>query len=192
MEQVIEIVESTLLSDDWYRLSKVTYRQQKQDGGWQIQSREVYDRGNGAAILLYDDQRRTVVLTRQFRLPSYLNGNPSGMLIEVCAGLLDGDDPEDCIRREVEEEAGYRITEARKVMEVYMSPGAVTEIVHCFVGRYARADKVEQGGGLEQEGEHIEVLELPFDEAFAMIGDGRIRDGKTIMLLQYAKLQQLV
>jgi nudix-type nucleoside diphosphatase (YffH/AdpP family) len=156
------------------------------------QKREVYDRGNGAAILLYNTKQKTVILTRQFRLPTYLNGNDSGMMIEVCAGLLDEDHPEQCIIRETEEETGYRVSSVRKVFEAYMSPGAVTEILYFFVGEYDESMKVSEGGGVEHEQENIDVLEFTFDEAYSMIGSGEIKDAKTIMLLQYAKIHNLV
>ena len=154
-------------------------------------SRETYDRGNGATILLYSPLKKTVVLTRQFRFPAFVNEH-DGMLIETCAGLLDQDDPHTCIRKETQEETGYRIENVRKVFEAFMSPGSVTERLHFFVGEYSDQDKVSEGGGLEAEGEEIEVLELPLDEALAMIDTGEIKDGKTIMLLQYAKLQGLM
>jgi GDP-mannose pyrophosphatase NudK len=182
----IEIVNTQVLSDDWYVLRKFTYRIQRGDGTWETHSREAYDRGNGATILLYDVSRRTVLLTRQFRLPTYVNGNASGMLIETCAGLLDEASPEIRIRLELREETGYAIPEIRKVFEAYMSPGAVTEILHFFVGEYSPADRVSAGGGIDEE--DIEVLELPFDRALEMVGNGEIKDAKTIMLLQFAAL----
>lgn len=182
----VEVLKTEVLSDNWYVLRKVTFRLRKRDGSWETQSREAYDRGNGATILLYDRERRTVVLTRQFRLPTYVNGNPSGMLIEACAGLLDAEAPETCIAREVFEETGYEIRNARKVMQAYMSPGSVTEILHFFVAEYSRAQRVNDGGGVEEE--DIEVMELSFDDALARIASGEIRDGKTIMLLQHAAL----
>lgn len=188
----VKITETKILSDNWYVLRKITYAYQKKDGTLQTQSREAYDRGNGATILLYNKAQRTVVLTRQFRLPTFVNGNESGLLIETCAGLLDKDNPEDCIRRETEEETGYRITDVRKVFEAYMSPGSVTELIYFFIAEYASNMKVHDGGGVDGEEENIEVLELPFDEALAMIGTGEIRDGKTIMLLQYLRLQNLL
>lgn len=154
-------------------------------------SRETYDRGNGATILLYSPLKKTVVLTRQIRFPAFVNEH-DGMLIETCAGLLDQDDPHTCIRKETQEETGYRIENVRKVFEAFMSPGSVTERLHFFVGEYSDQDKVSEGGGLEAEGEEIEVLELPLDDALAMIDTGEIKDGKTIMLLQYAKLHGLV
>lgn len=188
----VKILKTEVLSDNWYVLRKVTFEYRKKDGVWETQSREAYDRGNGATILLYNRQQRTVILTEQFRMPTYVNGNPDGMLIETCAGLLDLDNPEDCIRRETEEETGYKVSDVRKVFEAYMSPGSVTEILHFFVAEYSKDMKISEGGGLEHDQENIHVLELPFDEALAMVKDGRIRDGKTIMLLQYAELQGLV
>jgi len=181
-----------VLSDNWYTLRKGTYDYLRRDGSWQRQSREAYDRGNGAAILLYNRAQRTVILTRQFRFPTFTNGNPDGMLIEVCAGLLDEDDPAACVRRESEEETGYRVREVRKVLEAYMSPGSVTERLYLFVGEYEPRDQVGSGGGDHREGEDIEVLELPFREALAMIETGAICDAKTIMLLQHAQLRGLL
>jgi len=186
MSTHVEVLKTEVLSDNWYVLRKVTFRLRKRDGSWEVQSREAYDRGNGATILLYDHARRTVVLTRQFRLPTYVNGNGSGMLIEACAGLLDADDPETCIAREAFEETGYEIRNPRKVMQAYMSPGSVTEILHFFVAEYSRAQRVSAGGGVEEE--DIEVMELSFDDALGRIASGEIRDAKTIMLLQYAAL----
>lgn len=188
----IKIQKTELLSDNWYVLNKVTFDFQKKDNSWITQKREVYDRGNGAAILLYNTEQKTVILTRQFRLPTYLNGNASGMSIEVCAGLLDQDQPEQCIIRETEEETGYRLSNVTKIMESYMSPGAVTEILYLFTGAYNTSMKVSEGGGVAHEEENIEVLEMPFDQAYAMIATGEIKDAKTIMLLQYAKIHQLV
>ena len=187
----IKIRATEVLYDNWYTPNKVTYDYRKKNGEWETHEREAYDRGNGAAILLYNKAKKTVILTRQFRLPSYVNGNDSGMLIEVCAGLLDRDNPEDCIRKETEEETGYRVKRVKKVFEAYMSPGSVTEILYFFVAEYDHAMKVSEGGGLLEEQENIKVLELKFEEAFRMISTGEIRDGKTILLLQYAKLQGL-
>jgi len=186
----VRIVKTDVLSDNWYTLRKVTFEIQK-DGVWETQSREAYDRGNGAAILLYHVNERKVILTRQFRLPTFVNGNPSGMLIEACAGLLDKDNPEDAIRRETEEETGYKVAHVRKIFEAYMSPGSVTEILYFFVAEYERSMKVHEGGGVD-EGEDIEVLELDADKAMQMVDSGEIRDAKTIMLLQYAKLSKLI
>jgi nudix-type nucleoside diphosphatase (YffH/AdpP family) len=187
----VNILKSEVLSNNWYTLNKVTFEWQKKNGSWQTQSREAYDRGNGAAILLYHPKQKTVILTHQFRLPTYINGNETGMLIEVCAGLLDKDNPEDCIRKETQEETGYNITEVRKVFEAYMSPGSVTEILHFFVAEYSQEQKTSDGGGIEHE-EDIEVLEIEFKKALAMITTGDIRDAKTIMLLQYAQIHQLL
>ncbi len=188
----IKISKTELLSDNWYTLNKVTYEYQKKDGVWETHSREVYDRGNGATILLYNKEKKTVVLTRQFRMPTFVNGNESGMLIEACAGLLDKDNAEDCIRKETEEETGYQVSKVEKVFESYMSPGSVTEILHFFIAEYNKEMKVSEGGGLEEEQENIEVLELNFEKAFNMIYTGEIKDGKTIMLLQYLKIHDLV
>ncbi|RFM32409.1 GDP-mannose pyrophosphatase NudK [Chitinophaga silvisoli] len=192
MPHHIKILKTEVLSDNWYTLRKVTYEYLKNNGQWETQSREAYDRGNGATILLYNKEQGTVILTKQFRLPSYLNGNESGMLIETCAGLLDKDNPEDCIRRETEEETGYKITAVRKIFEAYMSPGSVTEILYFFVAEYTKEMKVTEGGGIAHEQEDIEVLEITLDKAMQMISEGEIRDGKTIMLLQYAKLNALI
>mgnify|MGYP003648317628 FL=1 len=188
----IKIKQTDLLSDNWYILNRVTFDYQKKDNSWITQKREVYDRGNGAGILLYNSKDKKVILTRQFRLPTYLNGNKSGMMIEVCAGLLDADNPEQCIIRETEEETGYRLTTVHKVMETYMSPGAVTEILYLFVGEYDESMKVSDGGGVAHEEENIDVLEMTYDEAYAMIDNGQIKDAKTIILLQYAKIHNLV
>ncbi|MBI2273784.1 MAG: GDP-mannose pyrophosphatase NudK [Chitinophagaceae bacterium] len=192
MAPAIEILESAILSDNWYILKKITYTFTDADGNRKTHVREAYDRGNGAAILLYNRAQGTVILTRQFRLPTFINGNPDGMMIEACAGLLDTDNPEDCIRRETEEETGYQVKEVRKVMEAYMSPGSVTEILYLFVAEYDKQMKIHEGGGLEHEQENIEVLELTLDTALQMIKTGEIKDAKTIMLLQYAKLHQLL
>jgi GDP-mannose pyrophosphatase NudK len=192
MSHLVKNINIEVLSNNWYTLNKVTFEYLKKDGTWQIQYREAYDRGNGAAILLYNTESKTVILTRQFRMPSYLNGNESGMLIEACAGLLDEHDPEECIRRETEEETGYKVRDVKKVFEAYMSPGSVTEIVYHFVAEYSKDMKITEGGGLEHEQEDIEVLEIPFEKAYSMIETGEIRDGKTILLLQYAKINNLV
>ncbi len=192
MIENIKILETKVLSNNWYTLKKVTYEYTKKDGSIQTQSREAYDRGNGATILLYHKEQKTVILTRQFRLPTFINGNETGMLIEACAGLLDQDNPEDCIRRETEEETGYKITEVRKIFEAYMSPGSVTEILYFFIAEYSKEMKITDGGGVAQEEENIEVLELDFSEAMSMIDNGQIKDAKTIMLLQYLKQHQIL
>ncbi|KPM48439.1 GDP-mannose pyrophosphatase NudK [Jiulongibacter sediminis] len=187
----IKIIDNQLLSDNWYILRKYTFDLLTKDG-WQRQSREAYDRGNGAVILLYNQEKQTVVLTRQFRLPTYVNGNEDGMLIEACAGLLEDLNPEECIRKETEEETGYRIGKVEKVFEAYMSPGSVTEILYFFIAPYEPKMKVSDGGGHEEEQENIEVLELLFSTAFDMIKTGEIKDGKTIMLLQELKLRGIL
>ncbi|MEH6512258.1 MAG: GDP-mannose pyrophosphatase NudK [Maribacter arcticus] len=188
----VKDIKREILSDNWYTLNKYTFEYQKADGTWETQQREAYDRGNGAAILLYNTKKGSVVLTKQFRMPTYVNGNNDGMMIEVCAGLLDGDNPADCVRKETEEETGYKISNVKKVMQTYMSPGSVTEILYLFVGEYDESMKVSEGGGAEDETENIEVLELNFDKAMDMITTGEINDSKTIMLLQYSKLNALV
>jgi GDP-mannose pyrophosphatase NudK len=192
MNENIRNLQTTVLSDNWYVLKKVTYEFLGRDGKWQQQSREAYDRGNGATILLYNKANQTVILTRQFRMPTYLNGNEQGYLIETCAGLLDKDNPEDCIRKETEEETGYKISSVQKAFEAYMSPGSVTEILYFFTAEYTKDMKVSDGGGLEEETEHIEVLELPFTKALDMVKSGEIKDAKTIMLLQYAQINGLL
>lgn len=191
MNPAIRIGTDEVLSDNWYVLRKVTFDYQQKNGTWQRQSREAYDRGNGAVILLYNPGAQTVILTRQFRMPTYLNGNETGLLTEAPAGLLDRDNPEDCIRRETEEETGYRVRAVRKVLEAYMSPGSVTELLYFFVAEYAPGDRRHAGGGVADE-EDIEVLELPFAEALRQVETGEIRDAKTIILLQYAQLNQLL
>ena len=192
MRDNIKVIEEKVLSHDWYLLKKTVFDLRRRDGTWQRQSRETYDRGNGATILLYNRAGKTVILTRQFRFPTFVNGNADGMMVEACAGLLDQDDPATCIRRETEEETGYKISDVRKVFEAYMSPGSVTEKLYFFVGAYTAADKVSDGGGEAHEGEDIAVLEISLDDALAHVASGQICDGKTIMLLQYAKLHGLV
>ena len=181
-------MKTEILSDNWYLLRKCKFEYQKKDGTWEVQEREAYDRGNGATILLYNKLKKTVVLTRQFRVPTYVNGNKTGMLIESCAGLLDNDNAEDCIKKETEEETGYTIASVEKIFEAYMSPGSVTEIVHFFIAEYDSSMKTGKGGGVENEQEEVEVLELNIYRAMAMIGSGEIKDGKTIMLLQHVAL----
>lgn len=188
----VRIKEVKTLSDDWYVLKKTTFDFLRSDGTWQTQNRETYDRGDGATILLYNREYKMVVLIRQFRFPAYVNGLADGMLIEACGGLLDKADPEACIKKEAEEEAGFVVRNPRKVFEAYMSPGSVTEKLYFFVAEYERSHRTSAGGGDETEGEDIEVLEIPLDKAIEMIGRGEIADGKTIILLQYAKLAGLV
>lgn len=183
----LRIRQVQVLSEDWAKLKKTTLDWQRRDGQWQTMNRETYDRGNGAALLPYDPERGCVLLTRQFRYAAYVNG-AQDLLIEVPAGLLDMAKPEERIRAEVEEETGYRLAEVRPVFEAFMSPGSVTEKLYFFVAAYTPNMRVSAGGGVHEEGEEIELLELPISEALAMIHDGRIQDGKTIMLLQYAAL----
>lgn len=184
-------ISKELLSDNWYSLNKVRFEYQKEDGSWETQFREAYDRGNGAVILLYNVEKETVVLTRQFRMPTYLNGNSDGMMIEACAGILEKGNAEETIKLEVEEETGYRISSVKKVFESYMSPGSVTEILYFFLGKYTDDMRVSEGGGVADETENIEVLEMPFTAALDLISEGKIKDAKTIMLLQYAAINQL-
>ena len=191
MNNNIKIIKTEVLSDNWYVLRKVTYEYTHKSGEVKTHSRETYDRGNGATILLYNKQQQTVVLTRQFRLPTFVNGNESGFLVETCAGLLDKDNAEDCIRRETEEETGYKVKAVRKIFEAYMSPGSVTEILYFFVAEYTKEMKESEGGGVDA-GEDIEVLEFNFQQALEMMETGEIKDGKTIMLLQYALIHNLL
>ena len=188
----IKILNTEILSDNWYILKKITYEFTKRDGSKQTQEREAYDRGNGATILLYNQENRSIILTEQFRLPTYLNGNTTGMLIETCAGLLDKDNPEDCIKRETEEETGYKVSDVRKVFEAYMSPGSVTEILYFFIAAYDKSMKISEGGGVAHEEENITVLELPFEKALKMIDTGEIKDAKTIMLIQHLRLKNIL
>lgn len=185
----VRVTDVRLLSDNWYRLHTTTFDYLSDDGVWTSQSRETYDRGNGATILLYDVQRRTVLLTSQFRYPVYVNGHPDGMLLETAAGLLDDDDAETAIRREAIEETGHEVGEVTHVFDVYMSPGSVTERLHFFAAPYSQHTRTSAGGGLVDEGEHITVVELGIDDALAMIEDGHIADAKTIMLLQWSVLR---
>ncbi len=186
----IRVQNVEVLSNDWYVLKKTTFQFRRSDGIWQTMSRETYDRGNGATILLYDPAQRTVILTRQFRYPAFVNGHDD-LLVEAPAGLLDHATPEERIRSEAEEETGFRVRDVRKIFESFMSPGSVTEKLHFFVGPYTQDDRVSDGGGNEAEGEDIEVLEVRIDAALNMIETGVIQDGKTIMLLQYAALRLL-
>jgi nudix-type nucleoside diphosphatase (YffH/AdpP family) len=183
----VRIVETRILSDDWYLLKKTTFDFLRRDGVWQRQSRETYDRGDGATILLFNRQRQKVVLTRQFRFPAFVNGH-DGMLIEAAAGLLDNASPEERIRAEAEEETGYIVQNVQKVFEAYMSPGSVTEKLHFFVGEYQADERVSDGGGVEAEGEDLEVIELPLADALRAVRQGTIVDAKTIILLQFVAL----
>ena len=185
----VQITEEKLLSDNWYVLKRFTFNYLGKNGEWTTQQREAYDRGNGATILLHNPQANTIILTRQFRLPTFVNGNPSGMLIEACAGLLDDDDPETAIIRETQEETGFRIQSVQKVMEAYMSPGSVTEKLFFYIAQYTADTERNTGGGIDEE--EIDILEIPVNQALAMVERGEIMDGKTIMLLQHLRLQQL-
>ncbi|QPP10253.1 NUDIX domain-containing protein [Streptomyces bathyalis] len=184
---VVRDVELT--SQGWHVLRRTTFDYRRQDGCWVTQQRETYDRGNGAVVLPYDAERGRVLLTRQFRYPAYVNDHPDGMLVEAAAGLLDGDDPLAAVRREAAEELGVRLGALTHVLDAYMSPGSVTERLHFYAAPYARADRTGSGGGLEEDGEDIEVLELPFADALSMVRNGHIVDGKTILLLQWAALE---
>lgn len=188
----INITRNELLSDNHYILRRYTLEYAKGDEVPEEQRREVYDRGNGATVLLYNKEQKTVVLIRQFRLPTYLNGNSSGMMIEACAGLIDEADPAATVIREAREETGYHIGKVTKAFATYMSPGSVTEILHCFVAEYTKEMKLSEGGGLAEEHENIDIIEMPFDEALDMVRTGEICDAKTVMLLQYAQINQLV
>lgn len=183
----VKVKTVTLLSDNWYVLKTTTFDFLRRDGRWQTMSRETYDRGHGAVILLYHPQTQDVVLVRQFRYPAFVTGH-DGFLLEAPAGLLDAAEPEQRIREEVEEETGYRVGAVQKVFEVFMSPGSVTERLHFFVAPFDPGQRVGQGGGLEAEGEDIEVVLMPFAEAMQKVASGEICDAKTIMLLQYASL----
>lgn len=193
MEDKLRNITYTELSSEWATLNRIDYDYKFYDGSWKRLSRESYDRGNGTAILLYSKEKGTVILTKQFRMPAYNNNKKDGMSIEVCAGAIDKNEaPEVCIIREVEEEVGYKIKSAKKVMECYTSPGAVTEKMFLFVAEYSDAMKINEGGGLEIEDEEIEVLEIPFSKALEMITNFEIIDAKTIMLLQYAQINKLL
>ncbi|MEE4545602.1 NUDIX domain-containing protein [Streptomyces sp. V4-01] len=184
----VRIRDVELTSQGWHVLRRTTFDYRRRDGRWETQQRETYDRGDGAVVLPYDTERGCVLLIRQFRYPAYVNDHPDGMLIEAAAGLLDTDDPAAAVRRESAEELGVTLGPLTRVLDAYMSPGSVTERLHFFAAPYTPADRTGAGGGLEEDGEDIEVLELPFAEALAMTRDGRVADGKTILLLQWAAL----
>lgn len=188
----IKVKETAILSSSWGILNEITFEIKTSDGRWETQVRESYDTGDGATVLLYNKTTGKVILTSQFRLPTYLNGNPGGYLTEACAGLLEQDFPEECVIKEAREETGYSISNPQKIFEAYMSPGSVTEIMHFFIAEYTAEDKVDNGGGLDEEQEDIEVLELDFKEVWNMIQTGDIRDAKTIMLLQHLRLSNLL
>lgn len=186
----INVIKDKLLSENYFILRNMTYELTRSDGSVVRHKREVYDRGNGATVLLYNRRKQTVVLVRQFRVATWVNGNEDGMLIETCAGLLDNDEPEACIRKEAIEETGFEVGEVRKLFELYMSPGGVTEIIHFFIAQYSDSQRANAGGGVEDE--DIEVLELPFTQALEMIKTGEIRDGKTVLLLNYLQSSHLM
>ncbi|AJR04401.1 NUDIX domain-containing protein [Siansivirga zeaxanthinifaciens] len=184
-------IKNELLSDNYYILKKYVFDYKMKSGNWVTQMREVYNRGDGAGILLYNKLKKTVILVKQFRMPTFLNDNNDGFLVEICAGMLDKDHPEACIIRETEEEVGYRIKEVKKVYEAYSSPGVMTEKMHFFIGEYTDNMKVSEGGGIDTEHEDIEVLEIPFTEAIKMLENGLIHDTRTIVLLQYAQIYNI-
>ncbi|WP_018615584.1 NUDIX domain-containing protein [Segetibacter koreensis] len=189
MAQNVKIISTEVLSNNFFPLQKVGYEIQKKDGNTEELSREVYLSKNGATVLLYNRDNESVILTRQFRLPTYLNKNETGFLIEACAGLLEEDeDPKDTIIREIEEETGYKVHDVKKIFEMYMTPGSVAEMLHFFVAEYTPEQKVSDGGGLDHENEDIEVIEMPFEQAYNMIQSGEIKDAKTALLLQYARI----
>jgi len=190
MNSKVKNIKKILLSDNWYTLNKIVFDYKMPNGQWVEQARESYDRGNGAAVLLYNKKKQTVILISQFRMPTYMNGNETGLMIEVTAGLLDGDDPQTCVIKEAEEESGFRVKKVEKVFEAYMSPGAVTEIIHFYIAAYDDKDKVSEGGGIAAEQEDITVLELDFKKALDMVSKGEIKDAKTIMLLQYLMINK--
>lgn len=192
MNPKINILSKEILSDQKYNLKKFTFEYEEPGEEKQIHKREVFDRGNGASIILYNKENKTIILTRQFRLPTYLNGTPDGMLIEACAGILDEDNPKDCIIRETREETGYHIEDAEKVFELYVSPGAVTELMHLYIAEYSPEMKLSQGGGLDEENENIEILEMPFAKAVEMVKNGEIRDAKTVVLIQHIQLNNIL
>jgi GDP-mannose pyrophosphatase NudK len=189
----VKITKTEILYQSKYTLKKVHFDLQKEDGSWQSQEKEVYERSNAATALLYNKEQRTVILTQQFRLPTYLNGNPSGLLLEACAGLVDkGEKPDDTMKREIKEETGYAVTNVQKIYEAYTSAGALTELLHLYAAEYKKEQKVSEGGGLKEEKEDIKVKELGFDEALRLLDNGEIKDVKAIILLQYARLKQLL
>lgn len=186
----INIIKDKILSENWFVLRNMTYELTRSDGSVVRHRREVYDRGNGATILLYNRHKQTVVLVRQFRIATWINGNEDGMLIETCAGLLDSDEPEECVRKEAIEETGFEVGEVRKLFELFMSPGGVTELIYFFIAEYNDTQRANDGGGVDDE--DIEVLELPYHRALEMMANGEIRDGKAVILLQYLQTSGLM
>lgn len=192
MGDKLKLNDIQVLSEEFFTLKNVSYDVKKKDGSWHREAREVYDHGNGITALLYNREKGTVILTKQLRISSFINGNDEGRLIETCAGILVDGSPEEGMLREIEEETGYKLSAVEKVFEAYMSPGSVSELLYFFVAPYSDEQKIDKGGGLEEEGEEIEVMELPFTKAYDMISTGEIKDAKTIMLLQYAKIKELL
>jgi GDP-mannose pyrophosphatase NudK len=189
----VKINDAKILSDEHYVLKQLDFAIQKKNGEWENQKREVFDHGNAVTALLYNKEDRTVILTKQFRIATYVNGNNSGMLVETCAGLIDGNEPPDeAIIREIKEETGYQISNVEKVYQAYTSAGSLTELLYLYVAPYTKAQKVAKGGGLEEEGEEVKIMEMPFEQAIRMLENGEIVDAKTIMLLQYAQLKGLM
>ena len=186
----INVIKDKILSENWFVLRNITYELTRSDGSVVRHKREVYDRGNGATILLYNRHKQTVVLVRQFRIATWVNGNEDGMLIETCAGLLDSDEPEECVRKEAIEETGFEVGEVRKLFELFMSPGGVTELIYFFIAEYNDTQRANDGGGVDDE--DIEVLELPYHRALEMMANGEIRDGKAVILLQYLQTSGLM
>lgn len=186
----INIIKDKILSENWFLLRNMTYELTRSDGSVVRHRREVYDRGNGATILLYNRHKQTVVLVRQFRIATWINGNEDGMLIETCAGLLESDEPEECVRKEAIEETGFEVGEVRKLFELFMSPGGVTELIYFFIAEYNDTQRANDGGGVDDE--DIEVLELPYHRALEMMANGEIRDGKAVILLQYLQTSGLM
>lgn len=192
MKPDVIIKGAEVLSQKRFALKNYTFELKKKEGHFETQHREIYEHGNAVAVLLYNQEKNTVLLTKQFRLASYLSGNESGYLIEACAGMLEDDTPEAAVKKEVKEETGYEVNKVQKVFEAYTSPGAFTEKIHFFVAEYTAENKTSEGGGVSEEGEEIEVLEMPFDQAYALIASGEVQDAKTILLLQYAKINGLI
>lgn len=189
MSKNIRVISTELLSDNFFPLKKVKYESVTEDGTVEELNREVYFSSNGATVLLYNRENNSVVLTRQFRIPTFLNNNPTGMMIEACAGIVeDNEDPKKGILREIEEETGYKVENAKKIFELYSTPGSVAEMIHYYVAEYRKDQKISEGGGLEKENEDIEVIEMPFEDAFIKILSGEIKDAKTVILLQYARI----
>jgi GDP-mannose pyrophosphatase NudK len=189
----IKIIKTEILSKEWSLLKRVTFEYLQKDGSWQTQKREIYERGNASVILLYNKKQNTIILTKQFRLASFLNGNKTGMLIEACAGMIDeNESPENATIREAKEETGYKVRNTTKVFESYMSPGSLTEILYFFIAEYSHDLKIDEGGGIAHEQENIEVIEIDFNDALKMIDTGEIKDAKTIMLLQYVRLKNIL